>query len=121
MPYVVELPDLSYHFLLGFVRQAKTASEKVNRGAMIQSLTNALEALEKAKGHDVVHTSNPPAETPVIPAKKVIRAATKKAPEVILVCPEHPKYTAQRSPRSDCKSCWKMYAHTHPERMENRG
>ncbi len=33
-------------------------------------------------------------------------------------CQEHPKYTGQRSPRSDCKGCHELYLSLHQEKEE---
>ena len=29
--------------------------------------------------------------------------------EVVLGCNEHPKYNAQRTPRTSCEGCWRYY------------
>jgi hypothetical protein len=29
--------------------------------------------------------------------------------EVVLNCPEHPKYNAKRTPRTSCEGCWRYY------------
>ena len=48
------------------------------------------------------------------PSRKKSR---KKQPEVAdlpALCKEHPKFKAQRAPRTDCKQCWKVYKELNP-------
>ena len=40
----------------------------------------------------------------------------KKTKRNVVACKKHNKYTAARSPRTDCKACWKFYYHKHPEK-----
>lgn len=44
------------------------------------------------------------------PAKKVLSQITK----LPSFCEDHQKYTAQRSPRTDCQACWSAYKRLNP-------
>lgn len=109
MPYTVTLPDRSYEFICSMLRQAETASRKTNKGMMITSITNALAAMNEAVGTDVTPK---PAVVNSHPRIATIEQVAQR-----VGCIEHPKYTAMRRPRTDCKGCWNMYSTAHPDRI----
>jgi len=50
------------------------------------------------------------------PPKSTTGRIVKKKKNPPTSCKEHPNYGAIRSPRTDCKSCWKLYYNKHPEK-----
>ena len=65
-------------------------------------------AKKKATAKKKAKAKAPPKSTPA----RIIKR--KKKPPTS--CKEHPNYGAIRSPRTDCKSCWKLYYNKHPEK-----
>lgn len=55
---------------------------------------------------------------PLIEANKQARKDLKVLLNNVSKCKEHSKYTGARSPRTDCKNCWKYYYFKHPEKKK---
>lgn len=55
-------------------------------------------------------------------AKKTTRkkSPAKKSEADPYTCPQHPKYKAARSPRTDCTKCWALYKQFHPLDYQSR-
>jgi hypothetical protein len=112
----VILTDEDYEWLGGQmlkVRRSMYANASQNSVEMNERIERVVAAFNGAEPY--VESKEP--ATADAPKRSAKKARRKKAEPLALArdaCRDHPKYTAARTPRSDCESCWNFYKALHP-------
>lgn len=89
---------------------------------MYKRLHEDLEAAERIKDDQSIFEEPVAVKKRNTPAKKTapMKSAAKPAQKVVITdwnyCKEHGSYSARRSPRTSCQSCWDAY-----DRLNNSG